>query len=269
MNESVIRQCGVLLLAVMSCCTGSSYAANEPESFAVNLSNPGEPAVFELQGFLQITVVGEDRDDMEFTVNAVEDEDEPGRGLTRIGDTPGFIVEELNNVVKFEPNWGDGDYHVIARVPAETSLKLRTINSDDMRVSGVSGEHELSNVNANIYGDDISGSVSAETPNGEIRISLVEVTPDVPMAFSSVNGDVDITLPQNYQANARIDSGRGATYTDFEFEVEANPPTIETQQSGQGTRIEVKREIRGLLNGGGPLLQIKTFNGDVYLRQGN
>ncbi|MCG8414708.1 MAG: DUF4097 domain-containing protein, partial [Pseudomonadales bacterium] len=230
MSRGVIKQCGLALIAVMSYCASPTFAASEAESFAVELSNPGEPAVFELSGNLQVTVIGEDRDDMEFSVIPMQEEGQQARGLTRIGNSPGFVVEELNNVVKFRPNWGDGDYHVIARVPTETSLNLSTRNSDVMSISGVSGEHELSNVNADIYGENISGSVSAETPNGDLTLSFTSVTPDTPMAFSSFNGDVDLTLPPSYRANARIDSGRGATYTDFDFELEESPPIVDNQQ---------------------------------------
>ncbi len=262
-----------LLLVLMSCSTGSSFAQSEAEVFTIQLSNPGAPAELDMHnGSLQISVLGEDRDDMEFSIRGAEESRNRNRrnnGLTRITSNPGFVVEELDNRVSFESSWGNDDYHVIVRVPVETSLNLRTVNGGDMRVEGVRGDHELQNINADITALDIRGSVSAESPNGEIVVRLLEVTPDTPMAFSAINGDVDLTFPPGFSAEARIDPGRGSTYTDFEFTLDDTPSQVETSQDGQGTRMEVKREIRGLLNGGGPLLQIKTFNGDVYIRQGS
>jgi hypothetical protein len=277
-------------------------AQDKPQSFVVELSSPGKPATLSIDSrFERITVTAEDRADMAFAIGTGGDDEARGQGrwfnykneynynynynyndggndqrrpqrdnsnLTRIDSNTGFVVEELNNHVKFETEFNRPGLHVQVRVPRQTSLKLDCVNGGPITVSGASGTHELSNTNGSIYAADLSGSVVAETTNGSIEVSLREVTPDTPMAFSTTNGSIDVTFPASYRATAVIDPGRGATYTDFEFKVDNAPARVETRAGERGKRIEVKREVRGTINGGGPSLRMETINGSIYIRKG-
>lgn len=187
--------------------------------------------------------------------------------MTRIDSNPGFVVEELNNIVTFDSEHYRRAFHASIKVPENTSLRLDNVNGGPLTVSGVNGTHELSNVNGPIYAMGISGSVVAETTNGTIEITMLKVTKDTPMAFSTTNGSIDVTFPTSYSADAIIDPGRGSTYTDFEFDVD-NSPKVVKRESEKGKRIEVGREIRGKINGGGPTLRMETFNGNIYIRKG-
>lgn len=284
----------IFLLAVLVIIApGLTYAADGPESFVVGLSNPGQPATLNIDSpFLQITVEAEKRDDMLFEITSREDDRSVNRGrishpaphvdinvdfrdrqrrdtsgMTRIDSNPGFVVEELNNIVSFESESNRWGYHVLVKVPVNTSLRLESVNSGALTVSGANGTHELSNANGSVYATNMSGSVVAETTNGEIVVTMLKVAEDTPMAFSTANGSVDVTFPASYHADATIDPGRGATYTDFEFEVD-NAPRVETREGERGKRIEVKREVRAKINGGGPTLRMETFNGNIYIRKG-
>jgi hypothetical protein len=45
-------------------------------------------------------------------------------------------------------------------------------------------------------------------------------------------------------------------------------PIVEDSSSGHGKyRVQFDRATYGLINGGGPELQLTTFNGNIYIRK--
>ena len=53
------------------------------------------------------------------------------------------------------------------------------------------------------------------------------------------------------------------------FDVQLGAPESKVTQgrSGGRYRLEVEREVRGTVGGGGPEIQLRTFNGDIVLRR--
>src|SRR5260370_7724316 len=100
-------------------------------------------------------------------------------------------------------------------VPVHTSLKLRAINDGDVVVTGVDGEIDVDDINGAVDLKDVSGSVVAHALNGHVRANFVRVTPQKAMAFSSLNGDIDVTFPADLKANVSIRSDRGDVFSDF------------------------------------------------------
>ena len=152
-------------------------------------------------------------------------------------------------------------------MPAATSLKLSCVNGGDIEVRGVTGEHELSNVNGSISIVDAQGSVVASTTNGEIKVVLSRIDTGKAMAFSSFNGDVDVSLPAAAKASVRLRSDQGDIFSDFDVAIDQTPPKVREERSGSRFRIEIEQELRGAIGGGGPEFMFKTFNGNIYLRK--
>jgi hypothetical protein len=189
-------------------------------------------------------------------------------GLRRLPNASlGLTVEEEQNEVRIESNSWNRANNLRLQVPVNTSLKLSCVNDGDISVRGVSGEHELQNVNGSIEITDASGSVVASTTNGEIKVVLSRIDASKAMAFSSFNGDVDVSLPATLKANVRLRSDQGEIYSDFDVALDRNPPQVREEHSGSRYRIEVQQELRGTIGGGGPEFFFKTFNGDIYLRR--
>jgi hypothetical protein len=183
---------------------------------------------------------------------------------------------------------------VTIQVPARTNLSLSAVNGAGIRVEGVDGEIEVKSVNGEIQLTDVSGTVVAHATNGNVRATLRQVTPEKPMSFTSFNGNVDVTLPAAVKANLKLRSDQGEVYTDLDVRIQQQrttstaiqvPPTPPTPppppgsglnpppfpvspfRGRRGTR-DVDTSIYGTVNGGGPLFELRTFNGDVYLRNG-
>ena len=91
------------------------------------------------------------------------------------------------------------------------------------------------------------------------------------MAFSSLNGDIDVTFPADLKANLVISSDRGDVYSDFDVALAARAPqqqtTEDTRNKDGHYRVKIDKSVRGSINGGGPELQFRNFNGNIYIRK--
>ncbi|MDZ7717684.1 MAG: hypothetical protein U5K72_02545 [Balneolaceae bacterium] len=101
--------------------------------------------------------------------------------------------------------------------------------------------------------------------NGDITASFNNIG-DNPMAFSNVQGDIDITLPSDAGVTAKMRSEWGEVYTDFQMEIDrSNRESIEADTDVY--RVSINNWITGRINGGGPEYMFKTLRGDIYLRK--
>lgn len=158
----------------------------------------------------------------------------------------------------------------VIEVPARTNLKLSTVNDGEILVENVEGDLEIGNTNGGITLNGVAGAITAGTTNGSVRATMTRVTAERAMAFTSLNGTVDVTLPPATRANLRMRSDNGDVYSDFEMQLAPSAaPTIEDRGSRNGRYcINRNRAIVGAINGGGPEFELRTFNSNVYVRKG-
>lgn len=186
----------------------------------------------------------------------------------------GLQVEESDNVITVGLGWRsiNSDTDLVIQVPYNTSVKLNTTNGGDLVVDHVTGDVEINNTNGNATATHISGSAIVHALNGKVVASLDKVTPDKPMSFSSLNGDIDVTLPADVKARIKLKSDNGEIYSDFDVKLDssARQPVVEDSRSDRGRhRIRFDRATYGTINGGGPEMQLTTFNGNIYIRKAN
>ena len=276
-----VATAGVVCLAGNSALLGQQ----SPQPLTVALTDPSRPGKIELDIINgNVTVKGSNRKDV--LIEAHPREDTPGRGgggrgargdagdaaasngLRRLTQVPGFDVEEARNVVRIDAGAPNRPLDFEIQVPLKTSLKLSLVNNATLTVSDVEGELELENVNGPITLTNIAGSVVAHTVNGRVTATMTRIAPDKPMAFTSLNGNVDVTLPASIKATFKLRSDRGDVFTDFDMQTRANPASQETRREGGKLRIEVNNAVMGTVNGGGPEFEMRTFNGNIYVRKG-
>jgi hypothetical protein len=249
------------------------YGQNSPQQLVVPLSDPAKPGTLELN--LQngtIKVTGYTGKDVIINISTDQkkyDEGEDTRdGLKRIpNNSIGITAREESNMVKVNSdNWNKSVFLDI-QVPKNFNLKLRDINDGNITVENVSGNMDISHVNGGISLIDISGTAVVNTTNGDVKVSFVKVTPDTPMAFSSFNGNVDVTFPSDTKATVKMKSDHGEIYTDFDMNLSKTPPKVENKQESGEYKISMEEWVNGTINSGGPLISFKTFNGDILVRK--
>ena len=133
-------------------------------------------------------------------------------------------------------------------------------------MNGVQREMEINNTNGAITLENVSGVASADTTNGDVKVVFARIDQGTNMAFSSFNGDVDITFPSSLKANVKAKSDMGEIFTDFDMKVSKQKPRVETDAKSDTYRVKIEQWVEGTINGGGPEMLFKTFNGDIVIR---
>lgn len=252
----------------------SAVSEAESDKVTVPLTDPSRPSTVKvslLNG--SITVSAYDGKDVVVEAKVRADGEAPARagGMKRIPMTAtGLSVEEENNQVDIGAQSIQRTIDLTIQVPRRTSLRLKTVNDGDITVTGVEGEMDVDDVNGEVTLRNVSGNAVAHALNGRLLVTFDRTNPQKAMAFSSLNGDVDVTFPADLKANVSMSSDRGDVFSDFDIQLEARAPIqTSTQGSRDGGRFKVNidKTVRGKINGGGQEIQFKNFNGNIYIRR--
>jgi hypothetical protein len=253
-------------------------AQGQSERVTVPFSDPSRPGSLNVQLMDgSMTIRGTDRRDVLIEASGGEQDrssrnDQAATGLRRLTQRGGFSVDEQANTMRLTSGPQGRGQNFTIEVPRRTNLKLSVVNGEAITVDGVEGDIETSNVNGpRTTLTNVSGSVVAHATNGRIVATIARVAAQKAMAFSSLNGSVDVTLPASVKANVKLRSDQGDVFTDFEIQMTTSkeaPVVKDTRQSNGRYRIEVDRSLYGTINGGGPEFELRSFNGNVYLRRG-
>lgn len=261
------------------------------DKITVPLSDPSKPGTLKvrlLSGDMTIRV-GSGRD---IVINAATrggDRPDSNRnrrqqesnGLRRLTQPPGLSAEEEDNLVSVQSRSFD-DPRLDIEVPAKTNLQLNLVNGGAIRVERVEGEIEVNNVNGDVTLTDVAGTVLAHSVNGKVVATVRQSDGQKPMAFTSMNGDVDVTLPASIRGSLKLRSDQGDVYSDFDITPSAAPSTSGSSQRNRTDRsdrrntrsrsnrfsAQIGGAVYGTVNGGGADIELRTFNGEVYLRKG-
>jgi DUF4097 and DUF4098 domain-containing protein YvlB len=193
------------------------------------------------------------------------------QGMKRIKPTgSGLIAEEENNVVTVSTGVSEHEVDLLVQVPVNTSLKLNAIDDGDILVENVEGEIEVNNVDGDVKLTNVSGTVVAHTVDGDLTISILKVNPGKAMSFSSLDGDIDVTFPADFKASVKVHSNNGEIYSDFDVQpaTATHTPVVKDERAKGGKfSVQIDKGVAGNINGGGPEVVFKTFDGDIYIRK--
>jgi hypothetical protein len=239
----------ILLTALPVC---SALGQNDPNRQTIAFSDPSKPGTLSVEtGSGSVTIKGYDGKvvTVESTGTAgltaltpqPKASTDPGeiKGLRRI-DSYGrnIAVDQANNTVTIRSGW-NATADLLIQVPVRTNIRVNGSGSGHIfnlvfsgnntvyagnrtnpthaktTIEGVDGEIEVNAMN-DVVLTDVSGSVLVNSSNGKVTASLRRVTPEKPMSFVAVNGNIDVTLPPAVKASVRARTLDGEIYTGFE-----------------------------------------------------
>lgn len=274
--------------------TTPAVAQSQPETVSVKLTDPSKPAhlsihiiqgAIEVEGYngqeVIVQAIPEDDGDMRperpmppkapKAPRAEDDETMDRRaGLTKIsGGGRSFSVSESDNEVRVRTNvMHSTEISLKIKVPVRSSLKLQTMGDGDVVVDNIEGELELGNADGSIKATRVAGTVLAQTLDGDIVVEMKKVDASKPMSFSTMDGDIDLTLPSSTKANLKVSTPGGDLYTDFDFDVDQT--TERNNESDEdGFKMTIMSKVLARINGGGLEINFKTYDGDVMVRKAN
>ena len=246
------------------------------EQLIVPLSSPGKAYTLKVELVMgSIKVVSYEGKDIVLDVTPKkEDDDSKGsadaeNGMKRISTSGSYEVtaKEHDNTIIVNTSNPNKSFNLSLKIPQEVMLKLGTVNDGDIEVENVKGELEVSNVNGEIKLANISGSVVANTINGDVIVTFTSVDPKAPMAFSTLNGDVKVTLPADTKANLKLKSDMGEVFSDFDIEIDKTQPKINKTSEPGMYKIKKDDWVYGKINGGGPEMLMKNMQGNIYVKK--
>lgn len=279
MNNQAPRFPSLVVTVLILCFTlaaaparGQGQAQSGGDHVSVNLSDPSRPALVKaslVSGGITVKAY----DGKEVVVDARARNRESGHSDSSmkriIVSSTGLSVEEENNEVRISTDSYMRPIDLTISVPVHTSLKLSAVNSGDIVVTGVDGELDVNDVNGSVTLNNVSGSAIAHALNGRVLVTFNRIN-QKPMAFSSLNGDIDVTFPADLKANLSLKSDRGEIFSDFDVQVQASAPqqTVEdSRKDGGKYKVKIDKTVHGTIGGGGPELQFTNFNGSIYIRK--
>lgn len=201
---------------------------------------------------------------------ALEDKEKKIAGMKRLsGSSSGLEVEEQDNVVTINTQSWKAATDLVIQVPRTTSLEVRSSMDGAVVVEGVSGEIDINNMQGPVTLTNVSGNTLVHTVNGDITVSLNRVAADKPLSFSTMSGDIDVTLPADIKANLKMKSDQGEIYSDFDMTVGRKATRSEEAGKAEAGKYHITfdRSLLGLVNGGGQEFSFNTFSGDIYIRK--
>jgi DUF4097 and DUF4098 domain-containing protein YvlB len=246
-----------------------------PDRISVKLDDPSHPALVKaslVNGGITVKAYDGQQVIVEARSRNGESEKAAPGGLRRLDvSRTGLTVEEENNEVRISTDSFMRPIDLTISVPVRTSLKLSSVNDGDIVVTGVDGEMDVNDVNGAVTLNHVSGNCVAHALNGRILATFARVNPQKPMAFSSLNGDIDVTFPADLKANVNIRSDRGDIFSDFDVQLQSSAPkqvVEDSREHGGKHRVKIDKSVHGTINGGGPEIQFTNFQGSIYIRKG-
>lgn len=209
-------------LFVATCATLLAALARADESSStIKFSDPGRPGTVKVSlGRGELTVQGADTHDVTVKTDAQPVGGKPRKdGLRVISDARSFALSEKDNVVALDStaqDWGRGGGDFRLTVPRNTSVIVQNAWGGDITCRDLSGDIEINCMHGEIKLEEVSGGIVAGTMHGEIRASIRELREGKPLSFTTMNGEVQIRVPENTKANVRLRTQNGAVLTDFE-----------------------------------------------------
>ena len=235
-----------------------------PQTF----SYPSDPGTFRSSiRWGEIAIEGHDGDEVLVTVRVVPEHNRPA-SATPVDDLIDFRINEADNVMDLLVDSRiEGFYGIKLTVaaPRTTRLQLEITDGGEISVRGVNGEVDVVNRNGSVELDGLGANAVVDARNGSIVASFDTVDPELPMSFSTLNGSIDVTVPDDVAADLRIRHNYGGVESDFLLFDRAGKSVaadLDTLDPG-ATRV-----LQAEINGGGPRYDFFTANGTVYLRKG-
>ena len=223
------------------------------EQITVPLSNPDEPGILIVHHHKgSVNVIGYEGTSLVVTASL-----RYTAGAAAPVIDLGAAEKDNHVVLNARPRHRTIDLEIM--VPRRFSVRLKNDDSGTIRVQHLSGEIEVSNLNGDIHLIDVAGSALLDTVDGNITAQFTSVTPGMPMALTSLEGNLDVTFPGDVNALVKMRADHGQLRNDF-----APAPGLEpaSEDEASGAPWTYTR-----INDGGSEIRLRSFYGHLRIRR--
>jgi DUF4097 and DUF4098 domain-containing protein YvlB len=167
-----------------------------------------------------------------------------------ITDGPGRMVAKGPSSTP-DHSWWSVSYEIWA--PTSANLQMNA-NNGSISMDGLAGQIRAHTLNGSLKLKNVSGSVDAETTNGSLSVDLAGgFWQGKGLKLNTVNGSIQLHLPENISANVAASTVNGKIRTEFTSDV----------------AMEDRHSATFALGAGGPQIEAHTVNGSVQISRQN
>lgn len=236
-------------------CAGSAQAdrALEEVTETYALDSGASISLDNVNGDIVIEGWGGREARLEYTIYG-DSEKTLDRIKVKINHDPGQLrIETLHS--KSRGWWSSdnsGSVEFFLRVPKDVELRgIDTVNGD-LRISGVGGKVNAEAVNGNIEVTDLRSDAKLSTVNGTIEARFDRFESDQRVSLDSVNGRLEVYLPDNADVDVKAETVNGSLRNDFGMQVDKG---------------FVGKDLRGSIGDGSARLTLDTVNGAISIKR--
>lgn len=190
-------------------------------------------------------------------------------------------VDDLEGSVKSRTSGGSLKFgNITGPVDGKTS-------GGSITLDGCVGDADIRTSGGSITIGQVDGNVIAKTSGGSVNIKKAKGTVDAATSGGSINvnevmgtinartsgGSVNAAISQQPEGECRLSTSGGSVRVSLAEDIRA---TIDARTSGGRVKTEFpvtiqgelkKNQLNAQINGGGPLLYLRTSGGNIYLRK--
>lgn len=190
----------------------------------------------------------------------------PDKVAVKIKSVSGDVtLQQIGGAIEVDVVSGD-----IEVMKADKGVDCKSV-SGDLELRGINGDAFLKTVSGDIILGKMNGSIEAESVSGDIELIDVsgarvvrgnalsgsityqgDINPEGRYELKSHSGEIEMVLPSNAAFDLEASTFSGDIESDFEIMV-----------SGKFS----KKKIQGTVNGGGAVVILKAFSGDIDLKK--
>lgn len=130
------------------------------------------------------------------------------------------------------------------------TIKARSV-SGNVTLKNATGNISVSCVSGEVSVEGAKGTVTAKSTSGNVKVDLARVDGTSPLEFSSVSGNVVVSVPSGVGADVEMSTLSGSLHTDFPINVEERkygPGKSAKGRVGDGARVVKMTSVSGNLN---------------------
>lgn len=150
-------------------------------------------------------------------------------------------------------NNNPGSVHYTLHVPQNVRIDKINLVNGSMTAQKLGGEITADLVNGKVTASELTGRADLATVNGTIEANYTSLTGVREITLKSVNGTINLLLPQSPNADVDASAVNGTINTEF-------PLTVKGHLVG--------KSVSGTLGSGGVHIELNNVNGSIHIGPG-
>lgn len=237
---------------------------------------------------MEITIDAYDGNEIIINTSGLEPIPERAKGLKSLSKAGvidntglGLDVSKNGNTISIKQAT-KSDLKCTIQMPRNANILINESfwKGDEITINDMGGEIEIKSKGSDININNVTGPVVAHSTGGDIVVVFSKVSQKGPSSLSSTSGFVDVTMPENTNANLKLNSTSGDIYTDLDIVLDEEKEENKVKkwklnetakgvnwESWEGNCGACGTKIKGKLNTGGVDIYIKSIGDDVFLRK--